>query len=57
LEKDVEQYPDNYQNERAQRLTLSRQRIAYALNRLSLIKKPLNIQKQTSKLNRHLKLK
>lgn len=57
LVKDVEQYPDSYQSERAARFGVSRQGIAYALKKLKISrkKKPLNIQKQTKRHNEHFK--
>lgn len=59
LLRDVEEYPDSYQYERAQRFGVSRQGIAYALKRLKISrrKKPSNTQKQTPKHNRSSKLK
>lgn len=59
LAKDVEEHPDDYQYERAQRFGVSKQGIGYALKRLKISykKKHLNIQKQTKKLNKNLKLK
>lgn len=36
LVKDIEEYPDSYQYERAERFKVSRQGIAYALKRLKI---------------------
>ncbi|BAP57310.1 transposase [Thioploca ingrica] len=39
LKRDVEQYPDAYQYERAKRLGVSRRGIGYALKRLEISRK------------------
>ena len=39
LKRDVEQYPDAYQYERAERLNVSRRGIGYALTRLGISRK------------------
>lgn len=47
LKRDVEQYPDAYQYERAERLSVSQRGIGYALKRLGISwkKKPSRIRK------------
>jgi transposase len=49
LKRDVEQDPDTYQYERAERFGVSRRTIGFALKRLGISrkKKPSHIQKQT----------
>jgi transposase len=59
LAKDVEEHPDDYQYERAERFGVSKQGIGYALKRLNISckKKHLHTQKQMRKLNKNLKYK
>lgn len=59
LAQDVQEHPDSFQYERAQRFGMSRQGIAYALNQLKLSrkKKRSNTQKPIEKHSRSSKLK